>query len=191
MIRLFPFPAGFSPEQAVELGDPKTPDTSSALDADGKSGPSWRQFRPALVALLCGLTAIALVKPTAGQEERRTRVPVVGKVAGGATREAFTGNVQSLALERKLLKVNTVEGNVTEIFPVKKSVSVSMPTGQRIKLGELKAGMSVLIYYEQRKDKRRVTEIVVLASSPEQEKKKSPPPSSFLLRNGAGTLASR
>ncbi len=147
------------------------------------------RFRPVLVALMFGLAVFGLVGAAHGQEERRSRVPVVGKITGGPTREAFTGNVQSVDLERKLLKVTTVEGDVTEIFPVKKGMSVATPTGRHMKLGELKAGMSVLIYYTQAKDKRRVTDIILLALSPEQKNKKSPPPSSLLLGNGTDSPA--
>lgn len=112
------------------------------------------------------------------QDERRTRVPALGKIAGGPSRQAFSGKVQSVDLKRNLLKVDTVEGGVTEIFPVKKNTPVSMAGGGKIKVNELAPGTSVIIYYEQGRDRRSVTEIVVLAASAgEDRKKKSPPPS--------------
>jgi hypothetical protein len=86
--------------------------------------------------------------------------------------------VQSLDLKRGLLKVNTVEGGVTEIFPVKKGTSISMADGGKIKLRELAPGTSVIVYYEQKEDRRTVSGIVVLAASEsERKKKKSLPPS--------------
>jgi len=115
--------------------------------------------------------------PARGQGERRSRVPVLGKIAGGTERLAFSGRLQSVDLKRNLLKVETVEGGVTEVFPVKKGMKASMAQGRKIKLQELPPGTSIIVYYEQKKDRRTVTEIVVLAATGGEEKKKSPPPS--------------
>jgi len=112
------------------------------------------------------------------QDERRTRLPMIGKITGGTSRQAFSGKVQSLDLKRNLLKVDTVEGGATEIFPVKKGTPVSMADGRKVKLRELAPGTNVIIYFEQKEDRRTVSEIVVLAASEgEGKKKKSPPPS--------------
>jgi hypothetical protein len=112
------------------------------------------------------------------QDERRTRLPMIGKTTGGTSRQAFSGKVQSLDLKRNLLKVDTVEGGATEIFPVKKGTPVSMADGGKVKLRELAPGTNVIIYFEQKEDRRTVSEIVVLAASEvEGKKKKSPPPS--------------
>ena len=128
--------------------------------------------------LALGLAAITGIISADAQDERRTRVPALGKIAGGPSRQAFSGKVQSVDLKRSLLKVETVEGGVTEIFPVKKNTPVSMADGGKIKLKDLAPGTSVIIYYEQGNDRRSVTEIVVLAASAgEDRKKKSPPPS--------------
>jgi hypothetical protein len=137
-----------------------------------------RRFQPGLIVLALGLAAITGMISADAQDERRTRVPVLGKIAGGPSRQAFSGKVQSVDLKRSLLKVETVEGGVTEIFPVKKGTPVSMADGRKIKIKELAPGTSVIIYYEQGNDRRSVTEIVVLAASAgEDRKKKSPPPS--------------
>ena len=137
-----------------------------------------RRFQPGLIVLALGLAAITGIISADAQDERRTRVPVLGKIAGGPSRQAFSGKVQSVDLKRSLLKVETVEGGVTEIFPVKKNTPVSMADGGKIKLKDLAPGTSVIIYYEQGNDRRSVTEIVVLAASAgEDRKKKSPPPS--------------
>jgi hypothetical protein len=135
-----------------------------------------RWFRPLAVFLLCGLTTAVVTVPARGQGERRSRVPVLGKIAGGTERLAFSGRLQSVDLKRNLLKVETVEGGVTEIFPVKKGMTASMAQGKKIKLQELPPGTTIIVYYEQKRDRRAVTEIVVLAAAGE-EKKKSPPPS--------------
>jgi hypothetical protein len=131
-----------------------------------------------MTVLALGLATITGMISAHAQDERRTRVPVLGKIAGGPSRQAFSGKVQSVDLKRNLLKVDTVEGGVTEIFPVKKGTPVSMADGGKIKLKDLAPGTSVIVYYEQGKDRRSVTEIVVLAASAgEDKKKKSPPPS--------------
>jgi hypothetical protein len=122
------------------------------------------------VATISGITAAA------GQDERRTRVPVIGRTTGGTSRRAFSGKVQSLDLDRKLLKVDTVEGGATEIFPVKKSTPVSLAGGRRIRLQELVPGTDVIVYFEQKRERRSVTEIVVLAASGDEDKEKESPP---------------
>jgi hypothetical protein len=137
-----------------------------------------RRFQPVLIVLALGLAAIAGMISADAQDERRSRVPALGKTAGGPSRQAFSGKVQSVDLKRNLLKVDTVEGGVTEIFPVKKRTPVSMADGTKIELQKLAPGTSVIVYYEQKEDRRSVTEIVVLAASAgEDRKKKSPPPS--------------
>lgn len=137
--------------------------------------PGW--FRPVAFILLCGLTTAGATVPARGQGERRSRVPVLGKISGGTTRLAFSGRLQSFDLKRKLLKVETVEGGATEVFPVKKGMTASMAQGRKIKLQELPPGTSIIVYFEQKNDRRTVTEIVVLAASGGAEKKKAPPPS--------------
>ncbi|MGD0922052.1 MAG: hypothetical protein ABSA70_09845 [Terriglobia bacterium] len=137
-----------------------------------------RRFQPVLIVLALGLAAITGMISADAQDERRSRVPALGKITGGPNRQAFSGKVQSVDLKRSLLKVDTVEGGVTEIFPVKKGTPVSMAGGGKIKVNELAPGTSVIVYYEQGKDRRTVTGIVVLAASAGEDKKeKSPPPS--------------
>lgn len=103
---------------------------------------------------------------------------MIGKIAGGSSRQAFSGKVQSVDLTHKLLKVDTVEGGGTEIFPVTKGTPVSMVGGRKVKLQELAPGTDVIVYYEQKRDRRAVSEIVILAASEgEGKKKQSSPPS--------------
>ncbi len=112
-----------------------------------------------------------------GQDARKRKVPVVSKVISGSSHQAFSGKVESLDLERKLLNVNTVEGGNVEIFPFNKGVRVNTADGEKLQLHDLKPGTNVIIYYEQKGDRRMAKQIVVLTSAPVEQKKKSPPPS--------------
>jgi Cu/Ag efflux protein CusF len=108
------------------------------------------------------------------QEQHKSKVPVIDKItSGGPTHQQFSGIVRSIDLESEILNVDTVKGNVTEIFPVKKKVHVVTADGSKLKLTKLKPGANVLIYYEQKGDHKTVTEIVVLAGG--EVKKKTPP----------------
>jgi hypothetical protein len=169
--RTFPTPVSNS-RRPGELRIP------SRLAAEGNPARLPRWLRRAAIPLLCGLVVAACAQTAGAQEERKPRLPVLSKLTTGSVRQAFSGKVQSLDLKRKLLMVDTVEGGATEIFPVKKDVPVSMVDGEKIKLKELKAGTSVLIYYRQKNDRRAVSEIIVLsAGAEEKDAKKTPPPS--------------
>lgn len=144
--------------------------------------PPWVQ--PAIGTLLIGLQILAATITLPAQDERRTRVPVLGKIGGGTTHQAFSGKVQSVDLKRNLLKVNTVEGNATEFFPIKKNVPISTASGDKMKAQDLAPGTTIIVYYDQKEDRRTVSQIMVLSSGGEEkegkaekEKKKSPPPS--------------
>ncbi len=141
-------------------------------------------FRLTLRVLIIGIQILATVAAIRAQDERRTRVPVLGKIGGGTTHQAFSGKVQSVDLKRNLLKVDTVEGSSTEFFPIKKNVEVSTAGGDKIKVQDLAPGTTIIVYYDQKEDRRTVSQIVVLSSGGEEkegkvekEKKKSPPPS--------------
>jgi hypothetical protein len=150
----------------------------SGTELTSEPGRYRGRFRPALVLFLVTLATISGIALIQAQEERRSRVPVIGKITGGSSRQAFSGKVQSVDLKHKLLKVDTVEGGGTEIFPVTKGTSVSMAGGRKIKLQELAPGTDIIVYYEQKNERRAVSEIVVLASSKgEGKKKQSSPPS--------------
>lgn len=132
------------------------------------------------LGILVGCVTVVLALPAGAQNERSTRAPDIGKTAGGTVRQAFSGKVQSVDLKRKLLTVGTVEGNVTEYFPVKKDVSVSTAVGGKMKVKELEPGTNILIYYTVKGDRRSVSEIVVLtagSAEKETEAKKNNPPS--------------
>ena len=141
-----------------------------------KSRKSLSPFLPkyGLIAMLLALGALSALVPTRAQE-RKPKVPLLDKITTGTTRRAFSGRVQSVDLERKVLNVNTGEGGNTEIFPIKKGVSVRRANGEKLKLAELAPGTNVLIYYEHKHERRTVKEILVLAAGAVEEKMKPPP----------------
>jgi hypothetical protein len=121
--------------------------------------------------VLLGLPYRTTIK---AQEQHLSKVPVLDKItSGGPSRQQFSGIVRSVDLANEVLNVDTIKGNATEIFPIKKKVHVVTADGARLKLAKLKPGTSVLINYEQKGDHKTVTEIVVLAGG--AEKKKIPP----------------
>ena len=145
------------------------------------AGPSEirRAFRaaPFLLAalLICG-PSITAQGPQ--QEEPMGRIPVPSKKTMGGAHRAFSGKVETLDLKRKVLIVGTVEGGATEIFPIKKGISVSGAKGKKLKIEELSPGTNVIVYYDFRDGRRTVNEIMVLAVEPLKEEKKDSPPSS-------------
>ena len=137
-----------------------------------------RSCRLAWVAFLFTCWTFALARPAHAQDEqRRTKVPIIGKIGGGSNRQAFSGKVQSVDLRRKLLLVGTVEGDHTEYFPVKKNVPVSSASGEKMKVAELAQGTNVIVYYEVKDDRRTVSEILVLGAADKPASKKPAPPS--------------
>jgi hypothetical protein len=130
-----------------------------------------------LASLFVALVLLGLPYRTTikAQEPHLGRVPGLDKItSGGPTHQKFSGIVRSVDLANQVLNVDTVKGNATEIFPIKKNVHVATADGDKLKLARLKPGTTVLIYYEQKGDHKTVTEIVVLAGG---EEKKKPPPS--------------
>lgn len=138
-----------------------------------RSPHAWRRASALafIAATLCTIAAFA------GQEERKHKVPVIDKLATGSNQQAFSGRVQSLDMKREVLNVNTVQGDNTEIFPIRKGIHVSNAGGTKLKLAALTPGTNVLIYYEQKGDHRTVKDIVVLGNAPPKKDTKSPPPS--------------
>jgi hypothetical protein len=126
-----------------------------------------------ILPLLLG--ALVLSAALAGAQERRTPLPKIGKIIGGPNEQAFSGVVKSLDMKHKILNVDTVQGGVTEIFPVKKGLRVTTADGDKLKLGDLAPGLNVLIYYQQKADRRTVKRIVVLAGEVKATKKSAPP----------------
>lgn len=120
-----------------------------------------------LIACLA-VSTVAAARPQ--DEHRRTKVPLIGKIAGGSNRQAFSGKVQAVDTKRNLLLVDTVEGGQTEYFPVKKNFEVTTARGEKIRVKELQPGSNVIVYYEVKDDRRSVTDILILGpKNPEKE----------------------
>ena len=123
------------------------------------------------------LTGLFLPRRSRAQENEPVKIPSIRKVEGGSKRQAFTGKLQSFDAKHQVLNVDSVEGSSTELFPVKKGVSVKSAEGEKLKLGDLNTGSTIVIYYQLKGNRRTVKEIIVLAAGAEKAKKKSPPPS--------------
>lgn len=138
-----------------------------------------RPLRPfGFWVLIVFLTLSAVPAVRAQDEQRRTKVPLIGKIGGGSNRQAFSGKVQAVDPKRKLLVVDAVEGSHTEYFPVKGNFEVTAPGGRKTRVSELTPGTNIIIYYEVKNDRRSVTSILVLGSqAPEKETEAKKPAS--------------
>lgn len=119
-------------------------------------------FAIALLVLTC--LGLAMARPAHAQDQRRIKVPAIGKIAGGTSHQAFSGKVKSVDLKRELLSVGTVEGGATEFFPIKKNVSVESADGNKLKVKQLTPGTNIIVYYDVKEDRRSVSEIMVLGA---------------------------
>ena len=143
----------------------------------GSSVPAGSPLLRALTVLLAACAfAFSQALPLRAQEHR-SKVPVVGKLGSRNSQQAYSGKVQSLDLKQKVLNVNSLHGQQSEIFPIKKNVRVEGVNGEKMKLTELVPGMAVLIYFDQKSGERTVKNIIVLNSGKSQGKGK-PAPSS-------------
>jgi hypothetical protein len=125
-----------------------------------------------ITTLILGTLLVPI--PGRAQQEKAKKLPGLDKITSGPSQQAFSGIVSSVDLKRKILNVGTVQGGVTEIFPIKREVHVVTADGDRLKLSSLTPGTNVIIYYEQRADRRNVKQIVILAGEPKAAKKKTP-----------------
>ena len=136
---------------------------------------------PALVAgLLLLFMAGAARQLNAGQDDHKKRLPVLDKITAAPNgQNEFNGRVLSLDLKAAVLNVQSLREDDTEIFPIRKTVTVAAANGYRVDISTLKPGTNILVYFEQRGDKRKVKEIVVLGSAPPEGAKAqaTPPPS--------------
>jgi len=130
-----------------------------------------------IVGLALLLSVVAASSGAQAQDERKKKIPVVDKITGGNSHQAFSGKVETVDLKRHVLEVNHEEGTGMEIFPIKNGVTVTSAAGTRMKLEQLKQGSNVIVYYEVKDDKRSVKEIVVLVPGSTEDHKKAPPPS--------------
>lgn len=113
-----------------------------------------------------------LVVCTSPAQDAKPKIPGLDKIISANEHLMFTGTVKSLDEKHNILSVNSVEGEDTEIFPIKHSTHVETADGFRKKLDVLAPGTRVMVYYNQHADHRSVTRIELFAS--EQQKKKEP-----------------
>lgn len=137
---------------------------------------SYQRFGFWVLIACLTISAVAAARPQ--DEHRRTKVPLIGKIGGGANRQAFSGKVQAVDTKRKLLLVDTVEGAHTEYFPVKENFEVTTAGGKKIRVSELQPGTNVIVYYEVKNDRRSVTDILVLGSKSREKEEGPKKPSS-------------
>jgi hypothetical protein len=105
-------------------------------------------------------------------QQSKSKVPIVGKLRTGNHQQAYSGKVQSLDMKQRILNVNPLQGQDTEIFPFKKNVRIEGLNGKRMDLRALRPGATVLIYFDQKSGERTIKNIVVLSSGKEQAKGK-------------------
>jgi hypothetical protein len=127
------------------------------------------------VAALAAVLVAGGVIPGTAAAQSRSKVPILGKISGGTTHQAFSGKIQSLDSKRRILNMSVPERQGTVMFPIKKRVPVVSADGSKLKLKALKPGASLLIYYDQKGGAREVKQIIVLSPAPEKTEKKSPP----------------
>lgn len=148
--------------------------TNSKSPARPTHGPT-QLMQGAILAFVVFLSMCLNAPLARAQEQKRPKMPGLDKIIANASHQAFNGIVQSLDTKRSLLNVNTVQGGVTEIFPIKKDTRVLTVDGDRLRLPALTPGTNVLIYFDQKGDRRTVKQIVVLSSAVQEKK---PPPKS-------------
>lgn len=124
-----------------------------------------------LVAILLLPGALTLQ----AQDDHKRKLPVLDKITTTNGQEAFSGSIQAVDFKGSLLQVHSTADNTDEYFPLKKTVHVANAAGERVALDNLKPGISVLVYYEQKGDHRAVKEIVVLGKAEAPKAKSSPP----------------
>lgn len=115
--------------------------------------------------------------PPLHAQEHKSKVPIVGKLTSPNDRQAYSGKVQSLDLKQKILNVDSLHGEDSEIFPFKKNVRIESLNGGRMDLRALKPGTTVLIYFNQKSGERTIRNIVVLGSGKDQTGDKRAPSS--------------
>jgi hypothetical protein len=144
-------------------------------------GRSWGLLggRSVLSGVVVALATFALLSCQTAplQAQQKKKFPIVGKLATGNHQQAYSGKIQSLDMKQKILNVNSLHGQDTEIFPVKKNMRVESVNGNRLDLSALIPGATVLIYFDQKSGERTIKNIVVLSSGKEQAKGSEAPSS--------------
>jgi hypothetical protein len=151
-----------------EAGAPKKHDSAGGCKRVGGM-LAWGM--PLLLLLVFG------IQTAKAQGQSKRKVPIVGKLSSGGSKQAFSGKVEAVNLKLHVLELNAEESKSLEIFPIKKDVAVTSASGERMRVSELKPGNQVIVYYEQKGGRRTVKDIVLLTTGTSEETKKSEPPS--------------
>ena len=128
-----------------------------------------------LLALLAACAFIFCQALPLHAQEQKSKLPIVGKLSSGNRQQAYSGKIQSLDVKEKILNVDSLHGQDTEIFPFKKNVRIESVNGNKMSLAELTPGASVLIYFNQKSGERKISHIVVLSTGKKQAKGKPAP----------------
>jgi hypothetical protein len=123
------------------------------------------------VALVIPVILLVAAAAFAQQDDEKPKIPGLDKIISANEHLMFTGTVKTLDEKHNFLTVSSVEGEDTEIFPIKHSTKVETSDGYRKKLAVLSPGTRIMVYYDQRADHRTVTDIQLYTS---EVKKKEP-----------------
>jgi hypothetical protein len=123
------------------------------------------------VALIFPVILLIVVAAFAQQDDEKPKLPGLDKIISANEHLMFTGTVKTLDEKHNFMTVSSVEGEDTEIFPIKHSTKVETSDGFRKKLAVLSPGTRIMVYYDQRADHRTVTDIQLFTS---ESKKKEP-----------------
>ncbi len=141
-------------------------DRRSIRTPAARAGAAWR------VALVIPAILLIAAAAFAQDDDEKPKIPGLDKIISANEHLMFTGTVKTLDEKHNFLSVSSVEGEDTEIFPIKHSTKVETSDGFRKKLAVLSPGTRIIVYYEQRADHRTVTDIQLYTS---ESKKKEPP----------------
>ncbi len=163
-----PLPATAARPTSTRLAErqqtaPKDPSRNTAQRGDAR-------LRIAMGIVAACLLAFVQATPLSAQQHKN-KIPIVGKIIPFPGRQAYSGTVQSLDMKQKVLNVNSLHGQDTEIFPVKKDIHVEALNGKKLELEALTPGTSVLIYYKEKGGEREVKNIIVLESGKKEPKR--------------------
>ena len=126
-------------------------------------------LRCASLRLVVVVAAALLAVCALPAQEEKPKIPGLDKIINAQEHLAFTGSVKSVDEKHNILSVNSVEGGITEIFPIKHSTRVQTSDGYRKRLDVLTPGTQVIVYYDQRADHRNVTRIELFSSKAQKK----------------------
>ncbi len=151
------------------------PPSKLCVEPYGASAGGTRVRHWVTVVALAACSLACLPVASLRAQERKPKVPLLGKLGKNPNQAAYSGTVQSLDIKQNILSVNSRHGRDTEIFPLKKDLRVETLNGKRLQVEDLTPGTRVLIYFGQKHGERMVKNIVVLESGKNSRTTKPPP----------------